>query len=229
MINMGCSSSRHKDIPNIPNPLDYWKVHEAVRLGNLDDVQRLVLTTRDTVILDPATGNTPLHIAAKFGHLKIVRYLIEKSANVNAKNLNGDTPLHLALNTDRFDCAIQLKVAGADDIIKNTQGFRACTGSDGIRSYGTAALMSAISPKQIDIALSICETNTDDINIEIYEKAGKHAKNILKEEWDKQHERRFNSILQLLIGEDKTSLIYSVDDAQGATKPGSIFDALQCF
>jgi|LauGreSBDMM110SN_4_FD.fasta_scaffold184550_1 ankyrin repeat protein len=226
---MGCSSSRQKYIPNIPNPLDYWRVHEACRLGNLDDVQRLVSSTRDTTILDPSTGNSPLHIAAKFGHLKIVRYLIDKSANVNSKNLNGDTPLHLALNTDRFDCAIQLKVAGADDMIKNIQGFRACTGSDGIRSYGTAALMSAISPKQIDIALSICETNTDDINIEVYQKAGKHAKNVLKDEWDKQHERRFNAILQLLGGEDKTNLIFSVDDAQAACKPAGIFDALQCF
>lgn len=226
---MGCTSSRQKDVLNIPNPLDYWKLHEAVRIGNLDDVQRFVSSTRDTTILDPSTGNSPLHIAAKFGHLKIVRYLIEKSANVNAKNLSGDTPLHLALNNDRFDCAIQLKVAGADDIIKNMQGFRACTGSDGTRSYGTAALMSAISPKQIDIALSICETNTDDINIEIYEKAGKYAKNTLKDEWDKQHERRFNSILQLLVGETSTNLIFAVDDTQTACKPGGLFDALQCF
>ena len=43
------------------------------------------------------TENTPLHIACRNGDsaLEIVKYLIGKNANVNAKNKKGETPIHI--------------------------------------------------------------------------------------------------------------------------------------
>ena len=38
-------------------------------------------------------GNTVLIEAASCGHLEIVKYLIEKGADINAKNRNGNTAL----------------------------------------------------------------------------------------------------------------------------------------
>jgi predicted RNA-binding protein YlqC (UPF0109 family) len=42
-------------------------------------------------------GDTPLHIAAAAGKLLTVKYLVNNSANVNAKNEAGSTPLHKAM------------------------------------------------------------------------------------------------------------------------------------
>lgn len=41
-------------------------------------------------------GNTPLHIASKNGHMDIVKALLKKGANVNARNKRENTPLHIA-------------------------------------------------------------------------------------------------------------------------------------
>nr|CAG4651746.1 EOG090X04G6 [Triops cancriformis] len=41
-------------------------------------------------------GFSPMHWAAKEGHLNIVTMLIQRGARVNATNLGDDTPLHLA-------------------------------------------------------------------------------------------------------------------------------------
>jgi ankyrin repeat protein len=43
-------------------------------------------------------GLTALHGAAFFGSNSIIQYLVEKGANVNAKDLSGQTPLDKALN-----------------------------------------------------------------------------------------------------------------------------------
>jgi len=41
-------------------------------------------------------GRTPLHIAAGAGNLELVKFLITLGANVEAEDMNGDTPLHRA-------------------------------------------------------------------------------------------------------------------------------------
>ena len=39
--------------------------------------------------------NTPLHIAARYGHYLIVKYLVENGANPNITNKEGLTPLNM--------------------------------------------------------------------------------------------------------------------------------------
>jgi len=48
--------------------------------------------------VDRASGNNRLHIAAACGHVAVINYLrTETSLSVNARNLSGQTPLHLAI------------------------------------------------------------------------------------------------------------------------------------
>jgi cytohesin len=47
-------------------------------------------------------GLTPLHRAAFYGHKEVVEMLIAAGADVNAKDDNGDTPLDVAVNLQRF-------------------------------------------------------------------------------------------------------------------------------
>ncbi|XP_051167818.1 ankyrin-3-like [Leptopilina boulardi] len=66
--------------------------------------------------------NTPLHLAIEIENEEIVKILLSKNANVNAKNHNCDTPLHLAV---RKSCKqiIQLLLANdADTKITNLYG-----------------------------------------------------------------------------------------------------------
>ncbi len=44
---------------------------------------------------------TPLHRAATLGHSAIVLCLIERKAQVNLKDKQGNTPLHLACENDQ--------------------------------------------------------------------------------------------------------------------------------
>ena len=69
----------------------------ACRSGNLDRVQRLINDGANSSCTDD-DGRTPLHIAAWWGRLKVVRYLAEKveKVNVNAGDEDGHTPLHIA-------------------------------------------------------------------------------------------------------------------------------------
>lgn len=45
---------------------------------------------------DPVNGNTCVHVAAQNGHFLLLQYLVDsKSADINAQNNNGHTPLHM--------------------------------------------------------------------------------------------------------------------------------------
>ena len=45
---------------------------------------------------------TPLHKACYFGHSNIVEYLLECGADVDAIDVEGDTPIHIAAQEDHF-------------------------------------------------------------------------------------------------------------------------------
>lgn len=66
--------------------------------------------------------NTPLHWAACFGNKEIVQCLLNRGADVNAKNGCGATPLHEAVDRDDIDICQELLNAGANPHIRALQG-----------------------------------------------------------------------------------------------------------
>ena len=48
-------------------------------------------------LIDKKTGNSFLHLAVLGGYDKFVKYFLQKKSNINLKNFDGNTPLHLAL------------------------------------------------------------------------------------------------------------------------------------
>lgn len=48
-------------------------------------------------LIDKKKGNSFLHMAVLGGYDELVRYLLDKKSNINLKNYDGNTPLHLAL------------------------------------------------------------------------------------------------------------------------------------
>jgi hypothetical protein len=71
-------------------------------------------------------GNTLMHIAAQNGNLRIAKLLIEKGANPNHQNKQGQTPGHFAVAYQFYDFASWLfdKNGGnGDDMILNMYGL----------------------------------------------------------------------------------------------------------
>lgn len=50
-------------------------------------------------------GFTPLHIAAKYGNIKVARLLLQKDANPDVQGKNGLTPLHVATHYNHVNVA----------------------------------------------------------------------------------------------------------------------------
>ena len=65
---------------------------------------------------DPKTGDTLLHYAALQGHYEIVKTLIGRGVDVDAKNSEGFTPLHEAARTGQADVVNLLLGYGEADI-----------------------------------------------------------------------------------------------------------------
>lgn len=64
-------------------------------------------------------GLIPLHIASNYGNTRVAGLLISKRAYVNARDHEGNTPLHLTGTTKMLTL---LKMARADASISNKKG-----------------------------------------------------------------------------------------------------------
>ena len=58
-------------------------------------------------------GETALHEAAKWGHLKLIQFFINHGANINAVGSDGRAPIHLAIAHGNIDIVNLLKKYGA--------------------------------------------------------------------------------------------------------------------
>ncbi|KAK5641014.1 hypothetical protein RI129_009561 [Pyrocoelia pectoralis] len=82
-------------------------------------------------------GFTPLHVAAKYGRLPMVRLLLDKGALINTKTRKEQlTPLHLACKYNRIQVVRELLKCGGcnadvQDIKGNTPLHYACIGNEG--------------------------------------------------------------------------------------------------
>lgn len=65
--------------------------HETVQIGNLERVNQLLHNGADVNQIDN-NGQTPLIIAAFYGHTEIVEILCKNKADVNKAAGNGTTP-----------------------------------------------------------------------------------------------------------------------------------------
>lgn len=67
-------------------------------------------------------GQTPLHLSSIFGHVGIVKYLLENKANTNVQDSTGATPLHEAVRYGQKEIAKLLIDAGAKVNAKDNLG-----------------------------------------------------------------------------------------------------------
>ena len=87
-------------------------------------VIKALADSRVLLNMQDGTMNTPLHIAVETSSPEILQYLIQRGANVDVKNIHGETPLLKLLRSDRFsaqnvDC---LLLNGADPKVADPRG-----------------------------------------------------------------------------------------------------------
>ena len=96
-----------------------WKAASA---GDLSAIKDALGDSADLNALDSQFGITPLGWAALNGQTEAAKLLIEKGADVNARNRDGATPLHSATFLGRIETVKLLLEKGADTTLRNNDG-----------------------------------------------------------------------------------------------------------
>lgn len=91
------------------------EIMQCVGAGSTDGMQRLFRMRRESPTDTTADGITLLHVACKTTNRELIKLLIQEGGDVNARDEDGDTPLHWAMaRKDRYDIARILLENGAD-------------------------------------------------------------------------------------------------------------------
>ena len=117
---------------------------------------------RDIDKRQPEKGYTAIQFASAFGHLDIVKYLIEKGANVNIQDIYGRTPLYWAALSGNVDLIAAIVVGDPNLLLESWNNrneivlseysltLRACRFSLDLYSDFMPALLKAYYPEKIE-------------------------------------------------------------------------------
>ncbi|KAL5208311.1 hypothetical protein ABZP36_032746 [Zizania latifolia] len=103
-------------------------IHGLARAGDLAGVQRM-LRENPTLINDrnPVMSQTPLHVAAGYNNTGIVKFLLDfqgtDAVELEAKNMYGETPLHMAVKNSSCESTKLLLERGAHIEAKANNGM----------------------------------------------------------------------------------------------------------
>jgi len=95
------------------------RVIHLVALKGRDEL--LATLTGTPLNATDAAGRTPLHYAAREGHVRIIDWLLEHGASIRIADKLGDAPLHAAARRFRVDAITRLIERGADVNSRNAR------------------------------------------------------------------------------------------------------------
>lgn len=98
------------------------ELHKELNGGNVDKVMQLL--EQDITLLEAPNprGSSPLTVAAADGYTDLVKFLVNKGADVNSSNTYGNTPLHYSAWASDFESFKFLCENGAKLDARNING-----------------------------------------------------------------------------------------------------------
>lgn len=175
--------------------VNFKVIHSAFRWNKPpEEIEPLLTSAHAVNIPDPNNGNTPIHIAAQNGHNELVKLLIRKKADLNAKNGKGNTGLHMAIGYDYYETAMLLINNGADQEIVNEMGVPAKLGLEGNKALGIACLVNARNASEVLQGFELCEAIISKIDRANFAQAGLKAKKTLGGAWTSDLQDQFKEI-----------------------------------
>lgn len=88
-------------------------------------------------------GWAPLHYASTYGHLELMNLLLEHHAYIDAASPNESTPLMMAAMYGTASAVKLLLEAGADPMLRNTQGLTALDFAEKANRSDSAHILAA--------------------------------------------------------------------------------------
>jgi ankyrin repeat protein len=197
---MGCANSTLRVDPDgVNGGIDFKPIHSAVRWNNsYDEVTAVLQTTEAVNSRDTGNGNRPIHIAAQNGHTDLLKLLIDREAILDAKNMKGNTALHMAVEYDYYESCTLLLAAGADPKVLNDDGFEALKGIEGEKSIAVVQLLSAKITEDATDALTKCLNSLENIEKASFVQAGLKVKRSMGAQWTDEANDLFKAVLAKL-------------------------------
>jgi hypothetical protein len=109
--------------PVVTSPEDVRRIIDAARLGQLEQLKSILDQQPELFHARASKGDsTLLHHAVFNGRDAVVRELLARKADVNAKNHGGLTPLHDCVHRGTVESAVMLLEHGASLTARNNEG-----------------------------------------------------------------------------------------------------------
>lgn len=92
-------------------------LHDAVNTGNTSLLSQLIdleKKAKRSIDVPGLYMMTPLHRAARIGHIESVNLLVNAGASVNLSDIDGQTPIFHAIEKNHQEIVMILIAAGAD-------------------------------------------------------------------------------------------------------------------
>ncbi|MGD8536462.1 MAG: ankyrin repeat domain-containing protein [Candidatus Aminicenantes bacterium] len=90
------------------------QIHVLAQKGDLEGVKTLIEQNPELVNAKDENGRTPLHWACRGVYIEVVRFLVDKGADVNAEDSNKVVPLHSLAVRNSAEAIELLLARGAD-------------------------------------------------------------------------------------------------------------------
>jgi ankyrin repeat protein len=193
------SEERKLPVEDGAEEINYKTIHSAFRWNKpVEEIEALLTSAAAVSVVDPNNGNQPIHIAAQNGHNDLVKLLIRKKADLNAKNAKGNTGLHMSVGYDYYETSQILINAGADPEVTNDGGFEAKFGLEGNKALGIACLINSKSVADVLEGFQLCNQVINKLDRVNFIQAGLKAKKNIGSSWSSDLQDQFKDITNKL-------------------------------